>query len=61
MILCIPIIPTLTSRIRTLIPRIPIIPILIRDNPIIPLIQFPDSPFRLLQIAESQQRDLICV
>ena len=45
-------IPTLISCIPTLIPRIPnlipCIPILI---PRIPLIPFPNSPFRLLQIA----------
>ena len=50
----IPRIPTLIPRIPTLIPRIPhilIIPPLIPHIPIIPLIPFPDSPFRLLQIA----------
>ena len=51
----IPIIPTLIPRIPTLIPiiptQIPRIPTLIPHIPIIPLIPFPDSPFRLLQIA----------
>ena len=48
-------IPTPISRISTLIPHIPIwiprVPTLIPCVPIIPLISFPDSPFRLLQIA----------
>ena len=44
----IPRIPTLIPRIPTLIPRTPT---LIPRVPIIPLIPFPDSPFRLLQIA----------
>ena len=43
----IPIISTLIPHIPTLIPRIPIIPTLIPSIPIIPLIPFPDSPFRL--------------
>ena len=50
----IPIIPTLILRIPiipTLIPRISHIAILIPRIPIIPLILFPDFPFRLLQIA----------
>ena len=51
----IPYIPTLIPRIPTLIPRVPAliprIPTLIPRVPIIPLIPFPDSPFRLLQIA----------
>ena len=59
----IPYIPTPIPRIPTLIPRIPRIPIpriptliprvptLIACVPIIPLSPFPDSPFRLLQIA----------
>ena len=50
----IPIIPTLIPRIPTLISRIPIIPTLISRITIIPHIQFPDSPFRLLQIAHLQ-------
>ena len=59
----IPIIPTLIPThshpdphiptIPTLILRIPIIPTLFPRIPIIPLIPFPDSPFRLLQIARS--------
>ena len=55
----IPVIPTLTPRIPTLIPSIPIIPTLIPriptlilHIPIIPFIPFPDSPFRLLHIAQ---------
>ena len=44
----IPHIPTLILRSPTLIPCIPT---LIPRIPIIPLIPFPDSPFRLLQIA----------
>ena len=44
-----PRIPTLIARIPTLIPHIPT---LIPRIPIIPLIPFPDSPFRLLQIAQ---------
>ena len=50
----IPIIPTLIrhiSRIPTLIPRIPT---LVPCIPIIPFIPFPDSPFRLLQIATNK-------
>ena len=50
----IPPIPTPIARIPcipTLNLRIPIIPMLIPRIPIIPLIPFPDSPFRLLQIA----------
>ena len=51
----IPRIPTPTPRIPTLIPRIytmiPRIPTLIPCVPIIPLISFPDSPFRFLQVA----------
>ena len=51
----IPRIPALIPRIPTLIPRIPtLIPriyTLIPCVPIIPLILFPDSPFRPLQIA----------
>ena len=51
----IPNIPTPTPRIPTLIPRIytmiPRIPTLIPCVPIIPLISFPDSPFRFLQVA----------
>ena len=47
----IPIIPTLIPRIPTLIPCFPIIPVLILRIPIVTLIPFPDSPFRLLQIA----------
>ena len=59
----IPIIPTLIPThshpdphiptIPTLILRIPIISTLFPRIPIIPLIPFPDSPFRLLQIARS--------
>ena len=49
------IIPTLIPRIPTLIPRIltliPCIPTLIPRIPIILFILFPDSPFRILQIA----------
>ena len=49
------IIPTLIPRLPTLIPRIltliPRIPTLIPRIPIILFILFPDSPFRLLQIA----------
>ena len=48
------IIPTLIPRIPcipTLIPRIPCVPTLIFCISIIPLIPFPDSSFRLLQIA----------
>ena len=52
----IPLIPTLIHRFPTPIPRIPTlishIPTLILRISIIPLIPFPDSPFRLLQIAE---------
>ena len=48
-------IPTLISCIPTLIPHIPIlipcIPTLITCILIIPLIPFPNPPFRLLQIA----------
>ena len=44
----IPRIPTLIPRVPTLIPRVPT---LIACVPIIPLSPFPDSPFRLLQIA----------
>ena len=48
-------IPTTISRIPTLIPHIPTliacVPTLIPRVPIILLIPFPDSPFRLLQIA----------
>ena len=44
-------IPPLIPLIPTLILRIPIIPALLSHIPIIPLIPFPDSPFRLLQIA----------
>ena len=40
-LILIPLIPAPITRIPTLIPRIPIIP----------LIPFPNSPFRLLQIA----------
>ena len=64
----IPYIPTPIPRIPTLIPRIPRIPIpipriptliprvptLIACVPIIPLSPFPDSPFRLLQIASKK-------
>ena len=65
LILRISIIPNVIPRIPTLIPLIPIIPTLISIIPtliplistqipiipIIPLFPFPDSPFRLLQIA----------
>ena len=44
----IPCIPTLIPHVPTLIPRVPT---LISCVPIILLIPFPDSPFRLLQIA----------
>ena len=47
----VPRISTLILHIPTLIPRISIIPTLIPRIPIIPHIPFPDSPFRLLQIA----------
>ena len=47
----IPRIPTQIPRIPTLIPYIPIIPALISCISIIPLIPFPHSPFRVLQIA----------
>ena len=64
----IPYIPTPIPRIPTLIPRIPRIsipipriptliprvPTLIACVPIIPLSPFPDSPFRLLQIASKK-------
>ena len=50
----IPNIPTLSPWILALISRIPTlilrVPILTPQIPIIPLIPFPDSPFRLLQI-----------
>ena len=46
----IPHIPTLIPHISTLIPRILITPNMIPCFPTIPLIPFPDSPFRLLQI-----------
>ena len=42
-LIAIPHIPTLISRVRTLIPRVPI-------NLLIP---FPDSPFRLLEIVKN--------
>ena len=46
---------TLIPRVPTLIPRVPTqiphIPSLIPRVPIIPLILFPDSPLRLLEIA----------
>ena len=48
----IPHVPNLIPRISTPIPRIPIIPRLIPRIPIIFLISFPGSPFRLLQIAD---------
>ena len=64
----IPRIPILIPRILTLIPRIPtiLLPIarihtLIPRVPIIPLIPFPDSPFRLLQIAISNMLHKIIV
>ena len=44
----IPRVPTLIPRVPTLIPHIPS---LIPRVPIIPLILFPDSPLRLLEIA----------
>ena len=47
-------IPTPIAYIPTLIPSIPIIPTLITCIPIIPLIPFPNSPFRLFQIASSR-------
>ena len=51
----IPCVPTLIPRVPTLIPRVPTliphIPSLIPRVPIIPLILFPDSPLRLLEIA----------
>ena len=51
----IPRIPTVIPRIPILIPRVPtLVPsfrTLILRVPIIPLIPFPDSPFRLLQIS----------
>ena len=51
-------ISTPISRIPTLIPRfttlIPHVPTLILSVPIIPFIQFPDSPFRLLQLAKKE-------
>ena len=48
----IPCILTLIPRIPTMIPHIPIIPTLISRIFIITLIAFPDSQFRLLQIAQ---------
>ena len=52
----IPCIPTLIPHIPTLIPGIPtlipLVPTLIPRVPIIPFITLPDSPFRLLQIAD---------
>ena len=57
---CIPVpiprIATLIPGIPTLIPRIPIIPTLILRMSIIPLIPFPDSSFRLLQIAVKRRQ-----
>ena len=54
-LILIPLIPTPIPRIPTPIPRIPTviprIPTVIPRIPIIPLIPFPDSPFRLWQIA----------
>ena len=56
----IPRIPTLILRVPTLIPLIPTliphVPTLTPLVPIIPLIPFPDSPFRLLQIAVGRLR-----
>ena len=44
-------IPAPIPRIRTLVPRIPIILTLIPCISIIPLIPFPNSPFRIFQIS----------
>ena len=46
-------IPTLIPRIATLIPHVPTLTPLV---PIIPFIPFPDSPFRLLQVAVGRLR-----
>ena len=53
-----PWIATLIHHVPTLILRVPT---LIRRVPIIPLIAFPDSPFRLLQIAGQVIWSAICV
>ena len=53
-----PCITTLIHHVPTLIPRVPT---LIRCVPIIPLTAFPDSPFRLLQIAGQVIWSAVCV